>query len=153
MTKNKKILWIDDDYFHLKGLTRSLEKDGYKITVARSYEEAKNELDRNTDFCIVLLDLIIPYSLTGNKIKDKTPDKSDKLVETPGKLAEHGVSLFNDIKKILPQTTPIIILSIVQAEEIISDLIKNGAHKRLIKLGLLPNTLKNTVLESLDNSD
>jgi DNA-binding response OmpR family regulator len=59
---NNSILWIEDDFYHVRGLVKPLEKDGYKITIARSVIEAKEHLINWQDFSAILLDLIIPYS-------------------------------------------------------------------------------------------
>jgi len=44
--KNKKILWIEDNYRNLKGLVKPLIKRGFEIIPARCYEEAMDELSK-----------------------------------------------------------------------------------------------------------
>ena len=61
----RRILWVEDDYYHLKGLVRPLVKKGCEIVNAGSYVEAVGLLNDWRNFSLILLDLIIPYSDTG----------------------------------------------------------------------------------------
>jgi CheY-like chemotaxis protein len=148
-TKNKKILWIEDDHYHLKGLTRPLAKDGFEIIAAKSYIQAVSELDKHkNDLCLILLDLIIPRSLTDTIEPTESEEDFQNKIETPHDLVENGMELLNYIKKKLLLTIPIIVLSIVRNEDIIKRL-ENSGVKRLPKLGLLPNELKQSVIDEL----
>jgi DNA-binding response OmpR family regulator len=147
--KNKRILWIEDDYYHLQGLVKPLKKEGFEIIIAKCYEDAKKILDDNIDLDMVLLDLIIPYSLTGSIVRKKKENDYQNQVETPDDLVENGINLFNYIRKDLKLNIPIIILSIVSNEDIINRLNENGANEKLQKLGMLPLKLKEVVLELL----
>lgn len=147
--KSKKILWIDDDYFHIKGLAKSLEKEGYKVVPARSYVEATNFLEYWESYCLVILDLIIPYSESAPLKNDISDDDLIDRRENAYNLAENGIELFNYMIYEIKLNIPIIILSVVQHREITNGLLKQGAKERIYKLGLLPNELKRIVIETL----
>ena len=90
---NKKIFWLEDDHFHLKGLVRPLEDEGFTITPARSYKEAISIIDSDRNFDLVLLDLIIPYSeylLEDIQSKNKL-EREDGI----SNIAENGIAFFN----------------------------------------------------------
>jgi len=145
--KNKKILWIEDDYSHLKGLTRPLEKKGFEIIAAKSYDIAMSELaNHKEDLSLILLDLIIPRSLTETSEPKSSEKEFQSKVETPEELVENGMKLLEYIKQEL--NIPVIVLSIVTNENIV-DRIKNTGVKRLQKFGLLPNRLEEAVLDEL----
>lgn len=147
--KSKKILWIEDDYCVLKGLTRRLEKKGYEIIPAKSYDEAKSILDTlKEDLCIILVDLIIPRSLTGATIPQISETEFNRKEESINELVENGMELLDYIKQEL--NLPVIVVSIVTNKAIIDRLDSNGV-KRLQKFGLLPDKLEEAVSEELDD--
>jgi len=147
--KSKKILWIEDDHYHLRGLTRPLTKDGYEIIAAKSYNQAVIELDKHKeDLCLILLDLIIPRSLTDATEPKESEGEFHNKIEKPIDLVENGMGLLNYIKQELKLTIPVIVLSIVRNDDIIKRLENNGV-KRIAKFGLLPNKLKELVLKEL----
>lgn len=57
--KAKKILLIEDEELILNLLQRKLEKEGYKVTVARDGEEGMEKMRRNLPD-IILLDIVMP---------------------------------------------------------------------------------------------
>jgi len=147
--KNKKILWVEDDYYHLRGLTRPLTNEGYEIIAAESFDQAVVELNKHKeDLCLILLDLIIPRSLTNATEPKETEEEFWNRIEKPQDLVEYGIGLFNYVKQELKLSIPIIVLSIVRQGDIIKGLEDEGA-KRISKFGLLPNKLKELVLEEL----
>jgi CheY-like chemotaxis protein len=138
---HSKILWVDEDYYALKGIIRPLSSLEYEIMVAESFEEAKAILDKEGDFSLILLDLILPYALTyskGEKIND------DNL--KPWKLGEE---LFYYIRAEKHYTGPILLLTIVNQSNI-AELMKVEQTYYIHKRGLLPQDLKNKVLSILN---
>jgi len=147
--KVKKILWIEDDYYYLKGLTKPLEKKGYEIIAAKSYGQAISELAKHKeDLSLILLDLIIPRSLTDASKPKESENEFQNKIEEPQDLVENGMELLNYIRQELKLTIPITVLSIVRNEEIIRRL-ESRDVKRLQKFGLLPDRLKEAVLDEL----
>jgi len=149
MSEKKKILWIEDDYYHLQGLTRELSRNGFEIIPAKSYEQALEELNKHKDeLCFIILDLIIPCSLE-RAIEPSMPEEEyEETIEEPKDLVEYGMELLKHIKNELKPTIPMIVLTIVRTEEILKELENNGVRKEH-KLGLMPNKLKEIVFEEL----
>jgi CheY-like chemotaxis protein len=140
----QRILWVEDDYYHLKGLVRSLVRKGCEIVNAGSYVEAIGLLSNWRDFSLILLDLIIPYSDTG-----LTPPGQVLAEEADTILAENGISLFNYIQNELKADIPVVLLTVVQTSKVIDDLMMKGARKRIYKSGLLPIDIEQAVSEAL----
>lgn len=138
----KKILWVEDDYYHMKGLFKKVEERGFLVIPARSFMEAKTFLENWREFCIVVLDLCIPYSemqLYNLKL-EKT--------EIP---TENGALLFNYMIEKLKVNIPILILSIFKTPGIINKMINRGKLVRKIdKLGVLPSEIEEIILDMLD---
>ena len=55
----KRVLVVDDEKLIVKGIRFSLEQDGMEVTCAYDGEEAL-EMARNTEFDIILLDIMLP---------------------------------------------------------------------------------------------
>ena len=145
--QNQKILWIEDDYYDLKGLTKPLTKKGFEIIAAKSYDQAMLELVKHKEtLSLILLDLIIPRSLTGTTKPNISEYEFEHKIETSEELVENGMQLLDYIKQEL--NIPIIVISIVTNENII-DRIENSGVKRLQKYGLLPDKLEEAVLDEL----
>lgn len=137
LNQSKKILWVEDDYYHLKGLFKKVEKRGFLIVPARSFMEAKTFLENWSEFCMVVLDLIIPYSEL-----DMSVPKRIKM--------ENGVRLFNYMIRELKLNIPILIFSIAKAPRVINEMISRGKLVRKIdKLGTLPSDIDKIILDIL----
>jgi CheY-like chemotaxis protein len=152
----KKILWVEDDYYHLKGLTRPLEKAGFEVIPARSVVEAKSLLGEWQSFQLIILDLIIPYSDTELATSDPEPHlnfKNGKLSENVSLLVRNGLILFDYIVSDLKVNIPILILSIVQTNHIIKDLLNRGAARSVKKEGLIPKDVQNMVLDIIQGNN
>jgi len=152
MSEKKKILWVEDDYYSLKGLPRQLERNGFKIIPAESYIEGVEVLKEHMeDLSLILLDLIIPYSLTESippTISEEEYYQNQSTKKTPRELAENGMNLLKYIKQEIGLTVPVIVLSVVTDKDIIDELKKYGVN-RLRKFGILPNQLKEEVVKEL----
>jgi len=144
---NKKILWIEDDYRDLKGLLKPIERRGFEVVSARCYEQAIAELAKlENDFCLIVLDLIIPRSLTKIIPPKISEEEYENGSETPDLLVENGMELLKYIKQELK--LPVIILSIISNNDIIHK-IEELNVKRIAKIGLLPNKLEEFILNEL----
>lgn len=71
----KKVLVVDDEKLIVKGIRFSLEQEGMEVTCAYDGEEAV-EAARNTEFDIILLDIMLP-KLTGLEVCQQIREFSD----------------------------------------------------------------------------
>lgn len=131
--KAKRILWIEDDADLLMGLIRPLKKDGHEIIVAKDEKEALETI-RKTDFDLIILDIIIPTGVKGDK----------------GGVHFIGVRLLEKLLVDLNIKTPIIVLSVVRDPDMIEEMYAMGAKKVLPKAAYLPSKLKEEVYTALD---
>lgn len=139
---SNKLFWIDEDYFHLSGILRPLIKLGYEIEVSESFEEAKDRLDKEIDFSLILLDLILPNSL----IFMRSQKKEANYLQ-PWQL---GKDLFYYIRNEKRYNGPILLLTIVTHVKVIDELLAVGPTYYLGKSGLLPQDLKEMVINILN---
>ncbi|GEM_PF-2023480 len=145
---SRRILWVEDDYYHLKGLVKPLEKMGFTVVPARSVVEARTLLKEWKKYCLVLLDLIIPYS------EMPVPGAAEGTGEIRD-LTSNGMALFEYMKDELGIDIPIVILSVVQKNEDadIDMLEAKGAVRPFVKRGVLPEELKNVVIRALEQAN
>jgi len=130
--KTLRILWIEDDTKILMGLVRPLEKDGHKIIIAEDEKEAL-KLINQSDFDLILFDIIIPTGIKG--------DKGDYTLV--------GMRLLDTLLTKMKIKTPIIVLSIVRDEKKIDEMYNMGVKKVLAKGAYLPSHLKKEVYTTL----
>ncbi len=144
----KKILWVEDDYYHLKGLFKKVEEKGFSVIPARSYIEAKTSLKNESELCMIVLDLIIPYS------ESILVDPDLKNIETNEDATKNGVLLFDYIVDELKLDIPILILTMAQVPDIINNLISRRKFvKKIEKFGTLPIDIKRQVLEMIKSKN
>ena len=74
----KKVLVVDDEKLIVKGIRFSLEQEGMEVTCAYDGEEAL-EADKNTEFDIILLDIMLP-KLTGLEVCHQIREFSNVLI-------------------------------------------------------------------------
>jgi len=149
-----RILWVDDDYYHLCNLLRPLVKAGFEVVPARSYEEARAILDSDwRQFRLIVLDLILPLSESrAVETPQEATDRGNAMADDEA-LAENGIALFDYLTTSLGVTVPILLLSVVKTKPLLDRLMNKGAAARLEKHGLLPAEVKRTVLEVLGESE
>jgi len=124
-----KILWVEDDAKILMGLVRPLEKDGHKIIIAEDEKESL-ELIEQSDFDLILFDIIIPTGIKGDK----------------GNFTLVGMRLLETLLIKMAIKTPIIVLSVVRDDE---KMYKMGVKKVLSKGTFLPSELKKEIYATL----
>lgn len=133
MTKRiKKILWVEDDADRLGGLIMPLNNE-YEFTLAFDAQEAMNYLNKYT-YDLILLDLILPQ---GN-------DEFDEPITFV------GVKILENISQNLARNVPIIVLSVVRDEDVISKIMKFNVEAILPKGRLRPSELKKEIENVLD---
>lgn len=57
---NKKILLVDDDMRNVFAISSILEEKGMKVSVGKNGREALEQLDKNPDFDLVIMDIMMP---------------------------------------------------------------------------------------------
>lgn len=127
-----KILWIEDDAKILMGLVRPLENDGHKIIIAED-EKDSLKLIKQSDFDLILLDIIIPTGIKGDN----------------GNFTLVGMRLLETLLIKMKIKTPIIVLSVVRDNEIIEKMYKMGVKNFLPKGTYLPSKLKKEIYTTL----
>lgn len=139
----KRILWIDDDYYAIKGLFRPLEKAGYNVDVAVSAYEGFQKAQRWRGYDLIVVDLIIPISE-----EESVPD----IVKDWGneKNTYVGIGLVKWLIQQVQATCPVIILSVIP-DPITAYRLENLQLTGFIrKSGLLPTDLKNEIFKILE---
>lgn len=145
-----RILWIEDEYFHIRGLFRLLEDMDYAIVPARSVVEAKEHLKKWGSFNLIVLDLILPHSDNIYDVAVKPSITSKVFGNSDRDLAQNGINLFYYMIDDLGVDLPIIILSVVRTKKIVEKLMEKGAAITVEKAGLLPSDIKDIVLRVLN---
>lgn len=147
----KRILWVEDEYYHLRGLVKPLVDAGFEVVPARSRVEAEQLLEDWRSFGLILLDLIIPYS-------DLEPIESHPTVTSIRdvgsgnihSLITNGFALFDYMTKELKVDIPIVVLSVVQAEDVRNMLLRGGAAAFVVKKGLIPRDVMRIVTDTIE---
>jgi len=138
----KRILWIEDDYYAIKGLVRPLEKAGFQIDIATAAVEGFRKATNWETYDLILADLIMPLS-----------DSGESLPEIVGSWAIEryaGVGLLKWMMLDLKVGCPVLIVSVVQDPISTFDLGDLGLAGYLLKRGLLPSEVKKEVYRVLE---
>lgn len=146
--QTRRILWVEDDYYHLKGLVKPLKSMGIEVVPARSVVEAQSLLVDWKQFSLIILDLIIPYTEYGFDRHSASRDDEDDI----GSITKNGIALFDYIVEELGIDIPILLLSVVNNKEIIDRLLSKGANRLPTKLGITPQELAKKVIEIIENN-
>ncbi len=136
-----RILWIEDDYYIIKGLVLPLEKAGFNIDIAKSaligYQKAREW--KNYD--LILLDLILPSADDDKPLPD--------LIRTWDQEEFIGLGLVKWLFATLKVEVPVILLSVIEDPISTYHLEELGVSEALLKRGLLPSQVKATVFKTL----
>ena len=138
---NKRILWIEDDYYAIKGLVRPLEKAGFVVDAATSALDGFNRALHWEQYDLIVVDLILPIS---NETKP-VPDK----VSTWQKEEHVGVGILKWLLSELKVKCPVMLLSVVRNPAQTYKLDSLGLAAYLPKRGLLPTQVKAEVFRLL----
>jgi len=139
----KKILWIEDESFMVKGLLRPMEKLGFQIDVAGSAVEGYQKALAWKEYDILVVDLIIPLSGDEQTIPE--------VVKSWDKEYFAGIGLSKWLSMELDVKVPILLISVVRNPLISYDLDKFGLRYYLPKSGLLPSHVKEEILRILEH--
>jgi CheY-like chemotaxis protein len=127
----KKILWIEDDYFHIQALFRQVERKGYSIEYALT-ALAGYELCKNTEeYHLIVVDVILPLA--------NPDDRIDDIVAGWGKERYPGIGLIKWLVYIRKPDCPVVILTVVS--ELVGQLYELGTKAVISKASLGPSAL------------
>jgi CheY-like chemotaxis protein len=138
---NKKILWIEDDFYAIKGLVRPLTKLGYEIDVATSALDGYKKAQQWRQYDLLVVDLIIPVCEHDISIPE--------IVQSWAQEKHVGIGLAKWLKLEQKVDRPILLLSVVRDPIARFELAEFGLEHCLSKSGLLPTKVKDTVLSLL----
>jgi CheY-like chemotaxis protein len=145
---NKKILWIDDDYYSIGGLFRPLEREGYKIVPAVSALDGFREAQKWQEYDLIVVDLIIPTAQQQESVPELVKNWEDE------KANKHvGIGIVKWLLEILKVTCPVVILSVVRDPIKSYGLEKIGLAGCIQKGELLPSRLKDQVEQILTSAN
>jgi CheY-like chemotaxis protein len=141
----KKILWIEDDYYDIQGLTRPLEKEGFQIETALTAAEGAQKAAGWRDYDLIMVDLILPIP----KDLEEVPEE----VRAWNGEAYVGVGLVRWLFEKLQVDIPVVILSIVANPIPLYQLEEFQCLSYLPKRGLKPSEVKAEIYKILGVSD
>ena len=143
---NRKILWIEDDYYAIKGLVRPLENAHFKVDVAISAKDAYDYALKWRDYDLIVLDVIVSVT-----------DDEEPVIPEIAKWANNdeyvGIAMARWLIQELKIECPILLMSVV------NDPIKRFGLSGipnlyyLSKKGLLPSRVKEEVFRILNLKD
>ncbi len=138
----KRILWIEDDYFAIKGLVRPLSKKGFEIDVATSAAEGFQKAQDWQFYDLILVDLILPLADEAGTLPEK--------VKSWGNEKYAGIGLLKWLKTEKKVECPVMMLSVVREPISRFNLENLGVTGYLLKRGLLPSRVKEEVFKILE---
>lgn len=137
----KRILWIEDDYYAVRGLVRPLEQHGFQVDAAQTAVEAYQKAANWRSYDLIMVDLILPIGEGGVEILDKVRSwQTEKYV---------GIGILKWLLKELRVKCPVLVMSVVRDPITTFDLENIGLAGYLPKRGLLPSRVKEEVLKLL----
>jgi CheY-like chemotaxis protein len=143
---SRKILWIEDDFYAIRGLIRPIEQQGIIVDVATSAFEGYIKASNWKNYDLIIADLILPIS---NNEDDKLP----ALVKSWEDKYEYiGLGIIKWLMEDLKIKRPLIICSVVRDPISTFSLGNLGIAGYISKSGLLPSMLKDEVFKVLEIS-
>jgi CheY-like chemotaxis protein len=144
--KQKRILWIEDDHFHLKYLMYKLEGDGYKIDIADSAYEGYQKAKQWDQYVAIVVDLILP--MTSELVDEPIPSEVLRWEEN-----EYlGAGLVKWLLQEQKVDIPVILLTVVNDPLQRYNLQDIGIDGYLKKSALRPSKVKQYIMDLLKNS-
>jgi CheY-like chemotaxis protein len=137
----KRMLWIEDDFYAIKGLVRPLELAGFQIESATSAMEGYLKAQSWQEYDIIFVDLIMPLRDDEQPLPDTVAAWNDEQYI--------GIGLVKWLLQDLHVKCPILILSVVRDPIATYQLQEIGLAGYLPKRGLLPSQVKDEVYRQL----
>lgn len=135
-----KILWIEDDFYAIKGLLRPLELEGFTVDVATSALEGYLKASQWEEYDLIVIDLILPTSDDNQEIPEIVKKWEDEEYS--------GLGLAKWLKNDLKANCPLLMMSVVGAS-LKRNLLENDLKNVLSKKNLLPSEVKTTIYKIL----
>jgi CheY-like chemotaxis protein len=142
---NKKILWIDDDYYAIQGLFRPIQKEGYLLDEAISALDGYHKAKNWEKYDLIVVDLILPIS---------QEETAPQLVKNWDNEDEHkyvGIGLAKWLLRDVGAKCPVVLLSVVADPISTYNLQDLGLAGCIRKSGLLPSKLMDDLLSIMEN--
>lgn len=130
---NNRILWVEDDYYHIQGLMRPLIKKGISVDFALNGFEAYNKCKNWKKYDFIIIDLILPLT------KDNTTLPEE--VKTWEREQYVGIGLIKWLRNELRATFPIIVLSVNSNVIDKYELADLRINANISKMGVSPSNL------------
>ena len=140
-----RILWIEDDYYAIKGLVRPLEKAGFTVEAATAAYDGYVRAQQWPAYDLIVVDLILPLSNDTRVLPDRVALWRDEEYA--------GVGLLKWLLLELRAKCPVILLSVVRHPTQTYHLENIGLAGYLPKRGLLPSQVKAEVYRLLGLDD
>lgn len=136
-----RLLWIEDDYYAIRGLVRPLRKIGFQVDEALSAVDGYKKALRWRDYDLIIVDLIMPLTDSDEPLPAE--------VESWKREEYAGIGLLRWLRIDLGAECPILVLSVIA--DPVSKFGLEGLHldSVLLKRGLLPSVVKEEVLTIL----
>ncbi len=141
----KHILWIEDDYYAIKGLMRPLEKAGFTVDAAASAHDGYLKAMQWQSYDLITVDLILPLSNDDRILPEKVAAWQTEEYT--------GVGLLKWLLTELQVKCPVLLLSVVRHPTHTFHLENLGLAGYLPKRGLLPSHVKEEVFKLLGIRD
>jgi CheY-like chemotaxis protein len=138
----KKILWIDDDYYAIQGLFRSIEKSGIKVISATSALDGYRKAQKWKEYDLIVVDLILPIAEHQETVPDIVKTWEDEYEN-----AQVGVGMVKWLLQNLEVTCPVVILSVVPNPLVTYGLTDLAIKVAISKGGLLPSDLYSEIMK------
>jgi len=140
----KRILWIEDDYYAIRGLMRPLERAGFQVDAATSAIAGYQLAIHWQVYDLIVVDLILPL---------RDDDRTLPGVVNGWSREEHvGVGLLKWLLGDMKVTCPVLLLSVVRHPVHTYQLGGMGLASYLPKRGLLPSQVKAEVFRLLESA-
>ena len=136
-----KILWIDDDYFHIQSLLHQAEKRGYIVEYALNAADGYAKAKKWKDYKIMIVDIILPLHDHNEQLTDTV--KSWESEKYP------GIGFLKWLLLDLRVKCPVIVLSVVQDVLDNYELQNLGVSEVIPKTGLGPTLLMEILAKHL----
>jgi CheY-like chemotaxis protein len=138
----KRLLWIEDDYYAIKGLVRPLELNDFTVDVATSAKDGHKLAQNWQEYDLLVVDVIVPVSEDdGNVLPEiqKWEDSGEYV----------GIGLTKWLITELKVERPILLMSVVTDPIKRFGLTDMPNLYYLSKKGLLPSKVKDEVFRIL----
>jgi CheY-like chemotaxis protein len=140
----KRILWIEDDYYAIRGLMRPLERAGFQVDAATSAIVGYQLAIHWQVYDLIVVDLIMPLSNDDRALPNVVKDWDRE---------EHvGIGVLKWLLGDLKVTCPVLLLSVVRHPVYTYQLGGIGLASYLPKRGLLPSQVKTEVFRLLESA-